>query len=658
MPTIRTTLEPWREIVVSDAEYLYLLRQGLIYTGETPPARPAFNDEQYEELAAPDGLAITRILDSIGGSEEIVEGVLSSPSLGAALEAAVADELMPFDVRVAAAEAELAGRLSPTSLSNTFADALGDPSSDIAKAGKTTFFAPILVVPGGPVSIQEAIDMSAEMAVSSSLAICRPVILYGGRYSVTTQIKQPQYVKVVAAGQVIIEANVPGDSAWWFSPLASDPSDLGALGKERANVGHVVGGDGLIITNVGGSRTGRTGTEWGARSDLGGNRMMSRYTAANIVVTGFAIGQKINTFDHYIAHYYGFKLENNDVNIQVGATGATVHNSGENFNWTDCLISGATTGLLVRSPGFGLTFRGCSGDFCDNLIQFDVGYTDAHVDGGWQEALSYYNPGTGGIAKVSFTPALADEWPRLRITGWPRLVNKRAKQFRGSMRLNAELAVVSGGSGYPTTDHTLAATELCDENVAVERLSMFQTAYVQHVSRSYNWNRDPVVAAEADGTASSALVNYAVTSTSGGLTCAVEDDNPPYPGAKSLKFVFNSGSRYHRVATKAYMPVRPGNVVAVSLAVRRPAATTYLPTVTVGVTWYDSDKVAIGTRQTVQPPLPSGVTDAWFVPEYAGVFRAPAGAAYAIADWTLSTTLGDGVMEWQASAFSAYVQNV
>lgn len=41
MPTIRTTFDPTREITVDDSEYAYLLRMGLIYTGEpvdpTPP---------------------------------------------------------------------------------------------------------------------------------------------------------------------------------------------------------------------------------------------------------------------------------------------------------------------------------------------------------------------------------------------------------------------------------------------------------------------------------------------------------------------------------------------------------------------------------------------------------------------------------------------
>lgn len=46
-------MEPWREIVVTDAEYRELLSQRLIYTGaEPPPLPPAFSMAQYDELNA------------------------------------------------------------------------------------------------------------------------------------------------------------------------------------------------------------------------------------------------------------------------------------------------------------------------------------------------------------------------------------------------------------------------------------------------------------------------------------------------------------------------------------------------------------------------------------------------------------------------------
>ncbi len=61
MPLIRTTIEPWREIDVSDGEYLGLLRQGLIFTGNPPPLPPvAFTNAQYDELDDPNSEAARR----------------------------------------------------------------------------------------------------------------------------------------------------------------------------------------------------------------------------------------------------------------------------------------------------------------------------------------------------------------------------------------------------------------------------------------------------------------------------------------------------------------------------------------------------------------------------------------------------------------------
>lgn len=68
MPLVRTTQEPWREISVSDAEYVRLLRLGLIYTGEAPAAPPAFSDQQYTEMQTPGSPIVTAARAGIGAS--------------------------------------------------------------------------------------------------------------------------------------------------------------------------------------------------------------------------------------------------------------------------------------------------------------------------------------------------------------------------------------------------------------------------------------------------------------------------------------------------------------------------------------------------------------------------------------------------------------
>jgi hypothetical protein len=64
MPTVYLTIEPWKAVDVTDAEYLALQRQGLIYTGATvlPPA--AYTNEMYDEADNPAGEIVARLLAS------------------------------------------------------------------------------------------------------------------------------------------------------------------------------------------------------------------------------------------------------------------------------------------------------------------------------------------------------------------------------------------------------------------------------------------------------------------------------------------------------------------------------------------------------------------------------------------------------------------
>lgn len=82
MPLVRTTIEPWREISVSDAEYVRLLRDGLIYTGGAPAAPPAFSDQQYAEMLLPGSPIVTAARADIGNA---VVAVGSAPAAEARL---------------------------------------------------------------------------------------------------------------------------------------------------------------------------------------------------------------------------------------------------------------------------------------------------------------------------------------------------------------------------------------------------------------------------------------------------------------------------------------------------------------------------------------------------------------------------------------------
>lgn len=156
MPTIRTTLEPWREIVVSEDEYLYLLRDGLIFTDQDPPpAPPSFTDEQYDELDDPESEAASRIVDAI-----LAEGT------GGIVTAATAAVLAEVGVDIDAAAAAAAA--ASTAASNAQATANG-----IAATAASALTAANAAVPNttpGRTALAATAEMTTAFAAAGSAA--------------------------------------------------------------------------------------------------------------------------------------------------------------------------------------------------------------------------------------------------------------------------------------------------------------------------------------------------------------------------------------------------------------------------------------------------------------------------------------------------------
>ena len=189
----------------------------------------------------------------------------------------------------------------------------------------STFGVPIVVRPGG--DIQAAIDLAASTLVGSSMAVSRPVVIYGGVYNITSQIVHPPYVKVIAAGPVVFRTNVPGNSAWWLAPLASDPTSMSPdVGKAAWNSGKPLDGSNgpFIFVNKTGSRTGTIGIETGPRSDTGALRPMARYEIEGLWFQEYGTAWKWNAFRQYIATYKSIWIELCDTLVRYGAGGPVI----------------------------------------------------------------------------------------------------------------------------------------------------------------------------------------------------------------------------------------------------------------------------------------------------------------------------------------------
>lgn len=120
MPIVRTTLEPWRDIYVTDVEYIGLLRIGLIYEGAVIQPPPSFTDAQYAELANPEGEAAKRVL---AAALELVD---ESAVTGSVVETVLATVGPEVDAMALAASATLDGKVAVADAAKIGAEAARD----------------------------------------------------------------------------------------------------------------------------------------------------------------------------------------------------------------------------------------------------------------------------------------------------------------------------------------------------------------------------------------------------------------------------------------------------------------------------------------------------------------------------------------------------
>jgi hypothetical protein len=506
---------------------------------------------------------------------------------------------------------------------------------------------PYLATRGGAAAaaIQYAINDAAAQIRTTNMADSRPVVIPGGVYTTNAKIIQPNYVTVETAGTVVLETTVPGDSAWHIAPLDTDPTGLrSGVGKQQWHRGSRLNGinGGMVFINKTGTTTGTTALELGARTNNG--REMARYSLNDIAASGYGVGQKINVFNHYIAFYDRLHLETNDTNVVIGA-GVSPINSGENFVWHDSVIGGAMVGFEINADSVNIAVRDCSLDFLGKVFWLRMGWQRLLIDGGHIEVINEGGRKTagGGIVVSDVTTGVFPDVDLRSVT--PFVTHERNTHFKGNMRLRLAMQ-------YRSQDYTTMGSEtnwLCDDLVKVKDLDIVSFSGMPRVSKSLALTRDPVFAAEADGTASSALVNYTVGSTSN-TVCTVSPDGPR-TGAKSLKFVI-TGNGYHRVEVKDFVPCAAGDYLY-ALPSYKFSATPY-PTLTSRGTFYDSNKVIIGTGTDVAHTRTTTVAGEWRVPDGPALFIAPAGAAYFKPGVMVSTSAGDGVAEYFVSDFHVF----
>lgn len=570
-------------------------------------------------------------------------------------EAGIGDQVQAMNVVIKDAgkvpEADLPDRLSPSSLTASI-DAIAAPRAgvsvkdeDYGAAGNGTT--------NDAAAIQAAID-AARDAVRAGFALgAGMAFIPGGRYRLTSQIVQPPYVKVVPLAPVVILSEVPGDAAWWITPLSDDPSNLYApLSKQQWTLGDLIDGShgGITLINNDGGGAGTTrGLELGSRTDLTADKPLSRYTLGHIAIQGYHEGIRWNSYNHYIAHYNALKIELNDIAVQVSGPGT---NSGENITFEQCLFASTTLtnpAIKIDAPNIDLNFEDCSADFVSTLFEINQGYGQITWDGGHLEGINENSrfSATGGIAVSNVTTASGQALPVVTIGPMvPLVASARGVRFRGEMYLSAGIQYRVQSSDY-STNQAPDKGVLCDDSVRLVERSLVLTRGGPLMQRGLNEVRDAALA-DAAGTLGSALTHWTRTN-GGGTVTSVVATNAPVAGYQSLECTL-AASSHMRWMPKAYSPCRPGDVIYGTFAYELEAGAPAL-TKSIMVAWYDSEKVQIET--TAQTDLTTSVqtADEWRLPDGPVRLTPPPGAVFYKAGFQISTgASGNGTSKYWIGA--------
>lgn len=496
-------------------------------------------------------------------------------------------------------------------------------------------------------AIQNAINAAASEAVNTSMGGRCVVVIPGGHYKTTATITQPPYVKVRTEASATIESYVTGGTAWWVSPLSTDPANLySKLKKEQWNKGYLIDGSrgALVLINMTGSYGTTTGLELGSRSNI--SRDLARYSLCDVAVQDYQTGLQLNTYNHYVAHYYRLHLESNATQVHIGVSGVNNVNSGENINFIDSIIAGGT-GVVIDADTMDLTFRSCSFDFLGTAFKINRGWLRILIDGGHMESI---NAGsnrttTGGIAVAS--QPTNDVNPKVVIKGMtPFVQSDRGTMFRGTFDLWLEM--IYRYTGNFTTYMGTEDNWLCDDTVNLHGLSIVLPSTGPLVSKTLNGVKDPNFANETAGTAVASLANYTVVSVSN--TTGVVATDGPRSGANSIQANIN-GNGYLRITPKTYMACRPGETIGASMAYKF-AGTPY-PTLTIYGSFYDSEKALLSTV-TRQIYISQPTSGSWNLHDGAQLFQVPKGAVYFKPDFMVSSSAGVNTNNLYVSDLNVY----
>lgn len=358
MPTIRTTLEPWREITVSDAEYLRLLEQGLVYTGETPPPPPpAFNDAQYAELARPGSEAAKRLIEAIS-KEAIVDD-------------ASAEVLAQLEPVIAQLEGLVEGATDRSDELEQYVNqqvAAIKPAEGIIQDGATR----ILPVGQGELVLRPEYfgalgnglfdDTAAIQRMLTYASTPRPIprrfrCYFGGIYRITDTLFWDVYTTCVSGPGLILSA-INNAAKYMVRTFSTDPAEEGSPVRQRAVFweGVILYGDnvtgGVDVAGASGSDkpahvTFRNTTicRQGVAMHYGRNAYMVSHFACNISLSRVGVWHEESTNSGERIEFFGCDITGHGVAVKL-SSGQAMHFVSCSFSYVLRRIAEVATGQM------------------------------------------------------------------------------------------------------------------------------------------------------------------------------------------------------------------------------------------------------------------------------------------------------------------------
>lgn len=225
-------------------------------------------------------------------------------------------------------------------------------------------------------SIQAMINTVRQNVIDNGLTSFYTIEIPSGTYIIDKEIKMSPYIKLKSNGIVVFKLTFNG-TAFWIAPSSGDPiygnndnTKPVHWRKNAWNKGDYFDGSNggfVFITSLDKATTGNNtvAIEFGDRVSTSNMALpVSRYTIQNVNVFGLDTGFKWNQVNHYIGTYNNcfLELNNKAVNCVSLSSGNPV-NSGENFNFNNCVFAGHTNAFLLGCSGLDISFTNCSFDF-------------------------------------------------------------------------------------------------------------------------------------------------------------------------------------------------------------------------------------------------------------------------------------------------------